>query len=56
MISGRFRCGILDNRRVYPEIAEGIRCVVRDSGRFVEKYSVNYKEKCAQKLAVVVSY
>jgi hypothetical protein len=24
---------MLDNRRVYPEIAEGIRYVVRDSGR-----------------------
>ena len=56
MISGRFSSGMLDNRRVYPEIAEGIRCVVRDSGRFAEKYSVNYKEKCAQKTAVLLSY
>jgi hypothetical protein len=32
---------MLDNRRVYPEIAEGIRCVVRDSGRFAENFLMN---------------
>jgi hypothetical protein len=56
-----FSCGMLDNRRVYPEIAEGIRCVVRDSGRFAEFFFtnfflINYKEKYAQKLAALLSY
>ena len=27
-----------------------------DSERFAEKFSINYKEKCAQKLAVLLSY
>jgi hypothetical protein len=27
-----------------------------DSGRFAENFSKNYKEKCAQKLAVLLSY
>jgi len=35
-----------DKRRVYPELAEGVRGRVRCSGRIAENLPKSYKDKC----------
>jgi hypothetical protein len=56
MIGVAVQTGRPDKRRVYPELAEGIRGRVRIGGRIAENLSKSYWEKYALKMLPFISY